>query len=644
MHEMGHALGLNDSYLEQDRDSLMYGYLTKGERRLPAKDQAKGATPHAGGDMHFLTSPVVIGTLPSLKSVVVTYTVMINIGTTAPTISNQGTVSGSNFSNVLTDDPTVGGAADPTVTRVEQPPVVANIAPSVNEDAILTFAAANFDAGFSDPNSDAPADILQILRITSLPANGLLKISGATFTVPQDILRANIGTLTYTPNANYNGADSFGWNASDGTLFAASGALVNITVNSVNDVPSFTKGADQTVLEDAGAQTVVGWATNISSGPANESGQAVDFIVTNNNNSLFSAQPAVSATGDLTYTPAADANGTAIVSVSIHDNGGTLNGGVDTSAVQTFNINVTAVNDKPDMNIIDPVPPIPVNSGQQTYPFGGVRSGPANEFSQTLTVTAVSDNTGLIPNPTVTYTSPNTTGSLSFTPVAGQSGTANITVTLMDDGGTLNGGMDTFTQMFPVTVSAPTPTPTPTPTATTTPSATATPTATATATPTASATATAPPTPSVTPTATATATASPTATATPTPTATPSPGLITVSLPIDTFDNSVPIATIIIEPVTTTLIDPTTTAGLNYVGFQGDFTFDSAVVSFVTPGQVQKAGLTGGDWNVSSNILNSGPGTLKTLRISAFSNDFTPLNGSGTLFNLRMLRVSNNAG
>ena len=37
MHEMGHALGLSDSYLEQDRDSLMYGYLTKGERRFRPK-------------------------------------------------------------------------------------------------------------------------------------------------------------------------------------------------------------------------------------------------------------------------------------------------------------------------------------------------------------------------------------------------------------------------------------------------------------------------------------------------------------------------------------------------------------------------------------------------------------------------------
>src|SRR6185436_10572398 len=120
-----------------------------------------------------------------------------------------------------------------------------------------------------------------------------------------------------------------------------------ITVTAVNDAPSFTKGADQTVNEDAGAQTVTGWATAISKGPADESGQTVDFIVTNNNNSLFSAQPAVAANGTLTYTSAANANGSATVSVKIHDDGGVANGGVDTSAIQTFTITVTAVNDAP---------------------------------------------------------------------------------------------------------------------------------------------------------------------------------------------------------------------------------------------------------------------------------------------------------
>jgi hypothetical protein len=50
-----------------------------------------------------------------------------------------------------------------------------------------------------------------------------------------------------------------------------------ITVTAVNDAPSFTKGADPTVDEDAGAQTVNNWATAISRGPGDESGQTLTF-------------------------------------------------------------------------------------------------------------------------------------------------------------------------------------------------------------------------------------------------------------------------------------------------------------------------------------------------------------------------------
>jgi len=74
------------------------------------------------------------------------------------------------------------------------------------------------------------------------------------------------------------------------------------------------------------------------------------------------------------------------------------------------------------------------------------------------------------------------------------------------------------------------------------------------------------------------------------------------------------------------------------VGFQGDFTFDERVVTFESE-SVQKAGLTGGNWNISGNVL-SGAGPIRTLRISAYSNDFTPLSGEGTLFELNMTRVS----
>src|SRR5205814_2170297 len=76
----------------------------------------------------------------------------------------------------------------------------------------------------------------------------------------------------------------------------------------------------------------------------------VSFQVNTTHADLFSAGPAVSADGTLTFTPAPNANGTATVSVAIHDDGGVANGGVDTSAAQTFTITVSPVNDPPVAN------------------------------------------------------------------------------------------------------------------------------------------------------------------------------------------------------------------------------------------------------------------------------------------------------
>ena len=122
-------------------------------------------------------------------------------------------------------------------------------------------------------------------------------------------------------------------------------------MTAVNDAPSFSSGADETVLEDAGAQVVVAWATSISAGPADESGQTVSFNITNNTNpTLFSAGPAVASDGTLTYTPAADTFGSATLTLELMDNGGTANAGVDTSPSIMFDINVTSVNDPPTVN------------------------------------------------------------------------------------------------------------------------------------------------------------------------------------------------------------------------------------------------------------------------------------------------------
>jgi hypothetical protein len=86
--------------------------------------------------------------------------------------------------------------------------------------------------------------------------------------------------------------------------------------------------------------------------------------------------------------------------------------------------------------------------------------------------------------------------------------------------------------------------------------------------------------------------------------------------------------------VTASLID----AKDNLVGFQGDFIFDSRVITFESD-PVQKAGLTAGNWTVTGRVLDSSS-PIKTVRISAFSNDLEPLSGSGTLFELRLSKVN----
>ncbi|MFV2068617.1 MAG: hypothetical protein ACC645_16730 [Pirellulales bacterium] len=75
-------------------------------------------------------------------------------------------------------------------------------------------------------------------------------------------------------------------------------------------------------------------------------GQTVEFTVTNNTSSdLFSTPPTITSDGTLTYEAAPDANGTARITVVLKDDGGTDDGGVDTSEPREFTITVNAVND-----------------------------------------------------------------------------------------------------------------------------------------------------------------------------------------------------------------------------------------------------------------------------------------------------------
>ncbi len=277
------------------------------------------------------------GTLtPTVTGSGTTYNVAVSGMTTS------GTVVPSVIANAAIDtagnNSTASASTDNTVTY-NTIPTVSNIAKTGNEDNNITFTTADFTNAFTDADGDS----LNKIKITSIPTNGTLKLSGTNVALNQEILLASISSLTFTPTADYNGSSSFTWNGSDGSNYATTDATANLTVNPINDAPSFSNAGNQTLPTWTNtAQTVTNWANTFVFGPtADENSQTVaDFLVTVTAGSdLFTTLPDIANNGTLTYTPSGKP-GTANISVQLQDNGGIANSGNDTSAPITFDITI----------------------------------------------------------------------------------------------------------------------------------------------------------------------------------------------------------------------------------------------------------------------------------------------------------------
>ncbi|MEO2014338.1 MAG: M60 family metallopeptidase, partial [Fuerstiella sp.] len=230
-----------------------------------------------------------------------------------------------------------------------------------------------------------------------------------------------------------------------------------LAVGAVNDDPTLDALSNVSIAEDASEQTVN--LTGITAG----GGETQPLRVTASSSSMgLIPNPTVTytspnETGSIAFTPVADQSGTATITVTVEDGG--LDGNLSTvgdnaTFSRTFDVTVNAVNDDPTLDAIGNLT-INEDASEQTVNLSGITAGGGE--SQPLRVTA-SSSIGLIPNPAVTYTSANATGSLKFTPVTDQSGTATITVTVEDGGpdGNLSTAGDnaTFSRTFDVTVNA----------------------------------------------------------------------------------------------------------------------------------------------------------------------------------------------
>jgi N-acetylmuramoyl-L-alanine amidase len=185
-----------------------------------------------------------------------------------------------------------------------------------------------------------------------------------------DLVYVNPGFFAYTPAADYSTlagdepggewvSDSFTYRAKDNDDAWSQPATMRFWVAPVNDPPTFVSPPIVVeVAEDSGPYDA-SWLPYASAGPANESDQTVDFVITSVNSyglvHLFSAPPTFTAGGHLTFTPGPDEYGVATVTVHLQDDGGLQNWGInnlpdppdDTSDSITFDILVDGVNDAP---------------------------------------------------------------------------------------------------------------------------------------------------------------------------------------------------------------------------------------------------------------------------------------------------------
>ncbi|WP_323816627.1 Ig-like domain-containing protein, partial [Cellvibrio sp. NN19] len=322
-------------------------------------------------------------------------TVTLNAATGSFVYTPNANYNGSD-SFVVTISDGNGGTTTSTVTigvtPVNDAPVSADQNLTTDEDVALPGQIVA---------TDVDGDTLSY-AITSNAANGTVSLNAAT------------GSFVYTPNANYNGSDSFVVTISDGNGGTTT-STVTIGVTPVNDAPV---SADQTLTTDEDValpgQIV---ATDVD-------GDTLSYAITSNaTNGSVSLN---TATGAFVYTPNANYNGSDAFTVTISDG----NGGTTTS---TVTIGVTPVNDAPV-------------SADQTLTTDEDVALPGQIVAtdvdgDTLSYAITSSAT----NGTVSLNA--ATGAFVYTPNANYNGSDAFTVTISDG----NGGTTTSTVTIGVT-------------------------------------------------------------------------------------------------------------------------------------------------------------------------------------------------
>lgn len=302
-----------------------------------------------------------------------------------------------------------------------QPPTISTISDqTINQDSSTSAIAITL----SDPDGDVSAVTLSATsNNTTLLTSNSFQFSGTQAS----------RTLIVTPKAATTGTAVITVTATDSSELSAS-TQFTLTVKAVNKAPTIASIADQSI--PAGTST----SLTVTVGDEDDGTSGLTLSVSSTNIALLPTQNIqLSGTGSsrtVNLIPVGSSTGTSVVTLTVSD-------GKDTAST-TFTVSVVAVNKAPTLS----------TPSDQTIETNGTTGALAvtvadpDGSTSSLTLSATSSNTSLIPSANVQFGGSAANRTVTVTPIKGQTGTATITLTVSD-------GQDSTSTQFTVTVAAP---------------------------------------------------------------------------------------------------------------------------------------------------------------------------------------------
>jgi hypothetical protein len=307
-------------------------------------------------------------------------------------------------------------------------------------------------------------------------------------------LLTSAAQLRFVPNPDFSGSATISFRAWDQTAgvagsehdvstnggttaFSFSVVTATLTVQGVNDAPVLDPTSNHTLTainedkidsigDSVGAIVQVGSITDID-GPviggiaivavddANGKWQhTADGITWSAITASTSSSLLLSTSRRIRFVPNASFHGTASFSFRAWDqSAGAVGGRADTtvtggtSAFSTVQENATiTVVQVDDLPTLDRIPAVILDTTVKSHDIAlsGISDG--DEGEEFLSIVATSNNHDILPDPTVTYSSPDATGTLHLAPIATAPGSALVTVTVREADG------DSSTRTFLVSI------------------------------------------------------------------------------------------------------------------------------------------------------------------------------------------------